>query len=128
MTVREAAIQDVPALVEIRAAYYESRNTPVQLRNDVSWWVADDGGRVVAVQGYRDATGQREITDTYAEDSNRGKLGLLHLLTECHKRADSEGVLLVGMTEPDNVKNQRAMEKRGYKLVAYLYARQPEAN
>jgi N-acetylglutamate synthase-like GNAT family acetyltransferase len=123
--VRRADIPDVQALLEIREAYYAARQAPVQLRTDVDWWVAEIDGDVVAVQGYQDVAGQRVITDTYCRPTRSGKLGLSQLVSKCHLRADSERIVLVGMTEPDNVTNQRAMEKRGYVLVAYTYARLP---
>lgn len=125
MTVREAVPEDAPAIVELRAAYFESRNQPVQERPEATWWVAEDCSSVVAVQAYQDATpGVRTITDTYAKSSNRGRLGISRLLATAHERADAEGLMMVGMTEPDNVLSQRAMSNRGYNLVGYVYVRQ----
>lgn len=131
IAVREAGPQDAGRIVELRNDYYGRRNAPIQERYDgLRWIVAERHGRVEACQSWKDASDadagtQRWVMDTYCEPTRGGRLALAALSRYTHAEADREGLVLLGLTEQDNLSNQGALERRGWKPVGILYARQP---
>ncbi len=128
MTVRLADTNDAPAIIALIRAYYAARGTRTQYREVGTWYVAGVAGHVYAAQNWLDvAPFERQILDTYAESNVRGRLALAALSRYTNRRADEEGMNLVGVTELDNHANQKAMEKRGWIARGVMYKREQQA-
>jgi hypothetical protein len=127
IVIRDAEPYDFPHIERLREEYYARRNAPTQIRTDVSWTVAEADGRIVAAQATQDfeVEGQRFVTDTYADQDRFGVLGLKALDATLRDDARRDKVMLIGFTEPDNLKHMNAACKRGWRPVAVALAWDP---
>jgi hypothetical protein len=126
MIARDAVLADLPTIIRLRDAYYAARGAEVQVRSPALWRVVEVEGRVIAVQAYDDpAPGQRVITDTYVEPCRQAVWALRMLDRDAKARARHDGVMLIGITEPDNTAQRDASLRHGWKETGILLTWEP---
>jgi N-acetylglutamate synthase-like GNAT family acetyltransferase len=125
--IRLAKLGDIPAILRLRDAYYASHREPVQQRDHVTWWVAEENGSIIAVQSY-DRVNAREcyVMDSYTDGTPAGAAGLAELSQRIAEEADAQGFYLLGFMHLDDRKMIRHSMHRGWQPSAVLMSRAPK--
>jgi hypothetical protein len=121
---RQAVPQDWPGIEALREACYERWSIPLQVRDGLSWLIAEHEGRVVCAVGSSEPQGGfLSILDWYAEPGRLGIRGGSAILKLLLREADHQGKAICGVScmEPFIA----VALKRGFRFAGVALVRQP---
>jgi hypothetical protein len=121
---RQAAPEDWPGIEALRDACYARWGLPVQVRDGLSWLIAEHEERVVCAVGYRDEAAAWCILDWYATEDRQGKAGTAAVLKRLLAEADTQGKTILGVSCME-VFIFHAL-RRGFRFVGVALQRDPE--